>query len=165
MLPIFALFSRPIAVACACATVLLFSANAAFAAPDASPAPIASPGVAVADLAQQYVGSPYRWGGTSPAGFDCTGFVMWVYSQFGVSLPHNEAGQLASGTAVSADDLQPGDVLVFANTYRRGLSHVGIYMGNGEFVHAADERHGVVVSNLWDGYWSPRFVGASRAIA
>jgi cell wall-associated NlpC family hydrolase len=61
--------------------------------------------------------------------------------------------------------LQPGDVLVFANTYRRGLSHVGIYLGDGQFVHAADERHGVLVSSLWDSYWGPRFVGASRAMA
>jgi cell wall-associated NlpC family hydrolase len=151
---------------CACAAVLSLSANAAFAAPDAAPASslVLAPGAQVANLAEQYVGTPYRWGGSSPAGFDCTGFVMWVYSQFGVDLPHNEAGQLASGASVPADDLQPGDVLVFANTYRRGLSHVGIYVGNGQFVHAADERHGVTVSNLWDGYWGPRFVAASRAI-
>jgi cell wall-associated NlpC family hydrolase len=149
---------------CACALVLSSSASVAFAAPDAAATPVRSPGADVADLAQQYVGSPYRWGGASPAGFDCTGFVMWVYSQFGIGLPHNEAGQLASGASVSADDLQPGDVLVFVNTYRRGLSHVGIYVGNGQFVHAVDERQGVLVSNLWDGYWGPRLVGASRAI-
>jgi cell wall-associated NlpC family hydrolase len=131
--------------------------SVAAAAPD--------PGSQVADLAQQYVGSAYRWGGSSPAGFDCTGFVMWVYSQFGVALPHNEAGQLASGPRIGAADLQPGDVLVFANTYRRGLSHVGIYVGDGRFVHAIDERHGVQLSDLWDGYWMPRFVGASRALA
>jgi cell wall-associated NlpC family hydrolase len=151
---------------CAFAAVLSFSASAAFAAPEA--APVASftlgPGGEVAYLAEQYVGTPYRWGGASPAGFDCTGFVMWVYSQFGVDLPHNEAGQLASGSSVAADLLRPGDVLVFANTYRSGLSHVGIYVGNGQFVHAADERHGVTVSNLWDSYWGPRFVGATRAI-
>lgn len=122
------------------------------------------PGSGVADLAQQYVGSAYRWGGSSPAGFDCTGFVMWVYSQFGVALPHNEAGQLASGPRVAAEDLAPGDVLVFANTYRRGLSHVGIYVGDGRFVHAVDEAHGVMVSSLWDSYWAPRFVGATRAM-
>lgn len=147
-----------------CALALLSSASVAFAAPDAAPSPITSPGDAVANLAEAYLGSPYRWGGTSPAGFDCTGFVMWVYSQFGVGLPHNEAGQLASGAPVGADDLQPGDVLVFANTYRRGLSHTGIYVGNGQFAHAADERHGVMLSNLWDNYWSARFVGASRAL-
>ena len=92
-------------------------------------------------------------------------FVMWVFAQFGVSLPHTEAGQLASGTAVETDDLRAGDVVVFANTYRRGLSHVGIYLGEGRFVHAADERHGVQVSSLWDGYWGPRYVAATRALA
>jgi cell wall-associated NlpC family hydrolase len=146
---------------CAAAAVLLCGAAPALAAPDRT----TDPGTQVADLAQQYVGSPYRWGGMSPAGFDCTGFVLWVYSQFGISLPHDESGQLASGPRVSAADLQPGDVLVFANTYRRGLSHVGIYIGSGQFVHAVDESHGVMVSNVWDGYWSPRFVGASRALS
>jgi cell wall-associated NlpC family hydrolase len=172
-------FVRKITVCCACALVLAFGTTTALAAPaDApvplpqpaststtAPAPEANPGTELADFAQQYVGSPYRWGGASPSGFDCTGFVMWVYSQFGVSLPHNEAGQLASGDRVSADDLEPGDVLVFANTYRAGLSHTGIYLGDGQFVHAADERHGVTVSALWDGYWGPRLVGATRAIS
>jgi cell wall-associated NlpC family hydrolase len=151
-------------MSCACALLLAFSASSALAAPLETPVPAPSAAGDLADFAQQYVGSPYRWGGASPAGFDCTGFVMWVYSQFGVSLPHNEAGQLASGERIGADDLQPGDVLVFANTYRAGLSHTGIYVGNGQFVHAADERHGVVVSALWDGYWGPRLVGAARAL-
>jgi cell wall-associated NlpC family hydrolase len=140
-------------------------ASAAMAAPDMAPSPSATPGIQVADVAQQYVGSRYVWGGSSPAGFDCTGFVMWVFGQFGVSMPHNEAGQLNSGDRVSADELQPGDVLVFANTYRSGLSHVGIYVGEGRFVHAVDESHGVLVSNLWDSYWAPRLVGATRALA
>ena len=122
-------------------------------------------GSQVANLATQYVGAKYAWGGASPAGFDCTGFVMWVYSQFGVSLPHTEAGQLAAGQPVSADDLQPGDVVVFANTYRPGLSHAGIYLGNGRFIHAVDESHGVLVSNMWDSYWGPRFFAASRELA
>jgi cell wall-associated NlpC family hydrolase len=148
-------FARRLAVCCACFG-LLFSARVAVAEPD--------PGSQVADLAQQYVGSRYAWGGSSPAGFDCTGFVMWVYGQFGVQLPHNESGQLNSGAAVSSDDLQPGDVLVFANTYRPGLSHTGIYLGDGRFVHAVDEAHGVMVSQLWDSYWGPRLVGASRAV-
>lgn len=162
---------RRFVACCTCAAILSVGATAAFAAPDSDLAPAVAatdpapdPGAEVADLAEQYVGSPYRWGGTSPAGFDCTGFVMFVYSQFGVSLPHNEAGQLDSGPRVSADDLQPGDVLVFANTYRAGLSHTGIYIGDGQFVHAADERHGVMVSALWDSYWGPRLVGATRAI-
>jgi cell wall-associated NlpC family hydrolase len=168
---------RKITVCCACALLLAPGATTALAAPADAPvpqatstpaaasAPSADPGAELADFAEQYVGSPYRWGGASPSGFDCTGFVMWVYSQFGVSLPHNEAGQLASGDRVSADDLEPGDVLVFANTYRAGLSHTGIYVGDGQFVHAADERHGVTVSALWDGYWGPRLVGATRTLS
>ena len=158
------LYVPRIAVCGACVVAFCASTSVAFAAPEAAPVPAPSPGAQVADLAEEYVGSPYRWGGASPAGFDCTGFVMWVYSQFGVPLPHDEAGQLASGVAVSAEDLQPGDVLVFANTYRRGLSHVGIYLGEGQFVHAVDERHGVTVSALWDSYWAPRLVGAARDV-
>ena len=172
-------FVRRILVGCICAAVLALSASSALAAPAGSPdfasvaAPVdrpevesePAPGAEVADLAEHYIGSPYRWGGASPSGFDCTGFVMWVYSQFGVAMPHNEAGQLASGDRVGTDDLQPGDVLVFANTYRRGLSHAGIYVGNGQFVHAADERHGVIVSSLSDSYWGSRLAGASRAIS
>jgi cell wall-associated NlpC family hydrolase len=137
-------------------------ATVAFAASEDSPA---IDGTRVADLAEAYIGAPYVWGGTSPADFDCTGFVQWVYAHFGISLPHSEAGQLASGPAVSVEDLQPGDVLVFANTYRRGLSHAGIYLGDGRFVHAADERHGVTISRLWDGYWAQRLAGASRELA
>jgi cell wall-associated NlpC family hydrolase len=144
-------------VLCCSLVVLSGAARVAADGPD--------PGAEVADLAQGYVGTRYRWGGMSPAGFDCTGFVKFVYSHFGVELPRNEAGQLNSGLPVGVDDLQPGDLVVFANTYKRGLSHVGIYLGDGRFVHAANERHGVTVSNLWDGYWGPRFAGASRALA
>jgi cell wall-associated NlpC family hydrolase len=142
-----------------CVVVL---AALAFVQPAAA-APVPE-GEQVVGLATQYVGARYIFGGASPSGFDCTGFVMWVYDQFGVSLPHNEAGQLNSGPRVSPEDLRPGDVVVFANTYRAGLSHAGIYVGDGQFVHAADERHGVVVSNLWDSYWGPRFVGATRTL-
>jgi cell wall-associated NlpC family hydrolase len=156
---------RRLAMCLAVMTVLLSSASVALAAPDAAPVPtVRDQGSELADFAEQFVGSRYRWGGASPAGFDCTGFVMWIFSQFGVALPHNESGQLDSGPRVGPDDLQPGDVLVFANTYRAGLSHTGIYVGDGQFVHAADERHGVVISNLWDSYWAPRLVGASRAL-
>jgi cell wall-associated NlpC family hydrolase len=149
---------RLLAVCFAIALVLPMSANAA--SDDAG-----SSGSNVAELAVQYVGSPYRWGGASPAGFDCTGFVQWVFSQVGVWMPRSEAAQLATGRRISVDELEPGDVLVFANTYRAGLSHVGIYLGEGEFVHAVDERHGVMVSRVYDAYWAPRLVGASRALA
>lgn len=122
------------------------------------------PGVSVANLAASQAGAPYAWGGSSPYGFDCTGFVQWVYRQFGVELPRTEAGQWASGMPVGAENLEPGDILIFANTYRAGLSHVGIYLGEGLFVHAVDPRRGVMISVLWSEYWTPRFVGASRPL-
>ena len=153
-------FVLPCVVALAALTSI--QVQPAAAAPVGGEAP--APGAQVVDLATQYVGARYVFGGASPSGFDCTGFVTWVYGQFGVSLPHNEAGQLNSGPRVGPEDLQPGDVVVFANTYRAGLSHTGIFVGDGKFVHAANERTGVVISNLWDSYWGPRFVGASRAL-
>ncbi len=131
---------------------------------EASPAK-STPGVQVADIAEEQIGAPYVWGGTSPYGFDCTGFVTWVFGQLGLDLPRTEAGQLASGPRVGMDDLQPGDIVVFADTFRRGLSHTGVYVGGGQFVHAVDERHGVAVSTVWDVYWAQRFVGASRPLA
>jgi cell wall-associated NlpC family hydrolase len=79
-------------------------------------------------------------------------------------MPHNEAGELASGSPVASGDLQPGDILVFANTCPRGLSHAGNYLGEGRFARAADESPGVVVSTPWDSYWRPRLVGASRVL-
>jgi cell wall-associated NlpC family hydrolase len=87
-------------------------------------------GQAVA-IAEQYLGVPYVWGGASPSGFDCSGLVMYVYAQLGVSLPHNAAAQMSALPAVPLSDLQPGD-LVFFN----GASHVGIYVGNGTMIHA-----------------------------
>ena len=147
------------------AIVTLVPVSAVSAAPLDAPVADVSVGASVADLAGQYVGTPYAWGGTSPRGFDCTGFVLFVYSQFGVALGHNEASQLAAGPRIGSDSLEPGDIVVFANTYRAGLSHTGIYLGNGRFVHAANEYTGVTVSNLWDGYWGPRYVGASRPLA
>jgi cell wall-associated NlpC family hydrolase len=116
----------------------------------------------VATTAVRFLGYPYRWGGASPAGFDCAGFVAYVYGSEGVRLPSSLGGQLASGRRVAADELRAGDLVFFANTYMPGLSHVGIYVGSGRFVHAADEAHGVVTSSLWDHYWAPRYYGASR---
>jgi len=161
------LFTVRVRRAMSVATFAVFVAASPMSASEVANDPSApsAAGQTVADVAAQQVGAPYRWGGTSPAGFDCTGFVQWTFRQIGLALPRTEAGQLGSGPQVSAEELQPGDLLVFANTYRRGLSHTGIYLGEGRFVHAVDERHGVTVSNLWDAYWSPRFVGASRPSA
>ena len=106
----------------------------------------------------RYLGVPYVWGGSSPSGFDCSGFVAYVYAQMGVSLPHYTGAQWAVGEPVSTSDLQPGDLVFFD-----GLGHVGIYVGNDRFVHASSSR-GVTVSSLHEKYWATRYLGAKRLI-
>ncbi len=116
----------------------------------------------VAALAVAAVGQPYRWGGSAPGGFDCSGFVRWAYTQAGLPLPRTIADQLAVGRHVDRGTLATGDLISFVNTYREGLSHVGIYLGSNKFVHAADEAQGVTVSDLQDDYWRSRFYKAVR---
>lgn len=106
-------------------------------------------------------GMRYRRGGTSRGGFDCSGFTRYVYAKYGVSLPHSSAAQSRLGTPVTRSQLQPGD-LVFFETYRRGISHVGIYIGNNQFVHASTPRGGVRVDSLNQAYYSKRYRGARR---
>jgi cell wall-associated NlpC family hydrolase len=109
-------------------------------------------------IALQYLGVPYVWGGASPAtGFDCSGFVMFVYAQLGVSLPHNAAAQFGYGTPVSRDQLAPGDLVFFD-----GLGHVGIYIGGGEFVHAPHTGDVVKISSLSEAWYAATYVGARR---
>ena len=122
-----------------------------------APAPDARYGGAVG-IAMQYLGVPYKWGGASPeTGFDCSGFLMYVYSKLGVSLPHNAAMQYRLGTAVSKDQLQPGD-LVFFN----GLGHNGMYIGGGQFIHAPHTGDVVKISSLSDSWYARTWVGARR---
>lgn len=128
-----------------------------------SAAPVSSIGEQIVATAMQYLGYPYAWGGTTPAGFDCSGFVYYVVNQvIGGSFPRGLEGQAVSGTYVDPGNLQPGDLVFFQNTYMWGLSHVGIYIGNGQFIHAANESTGVIISNMWDGYWGPRYYTARR---
>jgi len=108
----------------------------------------------------QYVGVPYVFGGTTPSGFDCSGFVRYVYANAGIWLPRAADEQFESGYAVS--NLQPGD-LVFFSTYTYGASHSGIYLGNGKFISATSSS-GVRIDNLYDGYWGSCYIGARRVI-
>ena len=110
----------------------------------------------VVGIAMQYLGIPYVYGGSSPSGFDCSGFVMYVYAQVGVSLPHNAAMQYGYGTPVDRSQLQPGD-LVFFN----GLGHNGIYIGGGQFIHSPHTGDVVKISSL-SGWYSSTWVGARR---
>lgn len=113
--------------------------------------------------AAQYLGTPYRYGGASPGGFDCSGFTSYVFQQFGISLNRSAAGQYGQGSAVSKASLIAGD-LVFFNTYG-GVSHVGIYTGNGEFIHSSSPQSGgVIYSALSESYYASRYVGARRVI-
>lgn len=114
-------------------------------------------------FARQYVGVPYVWAGRSPAGFDCSGFVWYVYSNFGVGLPRMADGQFEVGLQVSRRDLVPGD-LVFFSTYEPGPSHVGIYIGNGQFIHASSGAAEVVVTPLNKAYYLERYLGARRVL-
>jgi cell wall-associated NlpC family hydrolase len=117
-----------------------------------------SRGARVASIATRYLGIPYRWGGSSPStGFDCSGFVMYLYRQVGVSLPHNAAMQYRHGRAVSRGSLRRGDIVFF-----NGLGHNGIYLGGGRFIHSPNTGDVVKISGLSEGWYSSRYVGARR---
>jgi cell wall-associated NlpC family hydrolase len=131
-------------------------APSAVEAPAAVPSPAPSRYGGVVGIAMQYLGIPYVYGGSSPSGFDCSGFVMYVYAQIGVSLPHNAAAQYGYGTPVDRSQLQPGD-LVFFN----GLGHNGIYIGGGSFIHSPHTGDVVKISSI-SGWYSSTWVGARR---
>ncbi len=122
-------------------------------------------GSAIAGLALKYQGYRYAYGGASPvAGFDCSGFTQWVYSQFGLNLPRTSYAQWDAGTHVVYSDLSPGD-LVFFTIDGVFAAHVGIYLGNGEFISSATPSQGVIVQNLSEAYWAQCYDGAVQAFA
>ena len=116
----------------------------------------------LARTALHFLGTPYVFGGTSSSGFDCSGFVQHVYAMAGIALPRTADAQYDAGRPATGGP-HVGD-LVFFETYTDGVSHVGVYLGKGEFVHASSS-HGVMVSKLSDSYWRSRYVGAKRLIA
>ena len=113
--------------------------------------------------AAQYKGVPYVFGGTTPNGFDCSGYVQYVFAKHGIRLTRTADTQALEGKYVSKKSLRPGD-LVFFTTYEPGASHVGIYAGNGQFWNATSSR-GIMLSNLNDSYWGPRYYTARRILA
>ncbi len=113
--------------------------------------------------AMKYIGVPYQWGGTSPKGFDCSGFTHYVMLQHNVIIPRVARNQYYdAGTWVAWNSLKPGD-LVFFTTYAPGPSHVGIYIGNNQFIHSSSSK-GVVISSLTNTYYATRYIGAKRVI-
>ncbi len=120
-------------------------------------------GQAIVDYAMQYVGYPYVYAGAGPDAFDCSGFTEWVIQHtLGTDITHDMFTQVQMGSEVSRNSLQPGDLVFFQNTFRPGLSHVAIYIGNGQIVHAENESTGVVVSDLNSDYYSSRYYDARR---
>jgi cell wall-associated NlpC family hydrolase len=113
----------------------------------------------VVGVALSQLGTPYVWAGSAPGGFDCSGLVMWAYSQVGVSLPHSTYAQWGYGVSVSRDQLQPGDLVFFD-----GLGHVGIYIGGGQFVHAPHTGDVVKISSLDESWYASTYVGARRIL-
>jgi peptidoglycan DL-endopeptidase LytF len=145
------------------------------AAPAPAPAPARKPAVQapatngalgerVTTYARQFLGWRYIWAGSGPedGGFDCSGFVMHVYGKFGYSVPHSTDYLVNVGKAVPASDLQPGDILIWSNTYKPGPSHTGIYIGGGKFIHAENESSGVTIDNLSNPYYAARYTTARR---
>jgi cell wall-associated NlpC family hydrolase len=152
------------------ATVL---AGCATAPPPAGPDPVAAPvppaappvdgaRLTVIFASLQQVGVPYAYGGSSPAGFDCSGLVQYVFANAGFPLPRTAAAQHAAASPLPLTDAAPGDLLFFRD--RGTTSHVGIYVGDGRFVHAPRTGRNVALDRVDDDYWRRRFAGAGRVI-
>ena len=112
--------------------------------------------------AKQYLGVPYKYGGSSPSGFDCSGFVYYVYRSLGINISRTQATMYGQGRPISKSELQPGDLVFFQNTYKAGISHVGIYVGDGKFIHSPHSGEVVSYANLYSDYYTSHYYGAAR---
>lgn len=127
-------------------------------------------GQALVDMARQYLGARYVYGGSGPKTFDCSGFTMYLCKQFGISMPHSATSQWQSGKGTkiySIADMEPGDLVYFCDPTRskgKACSHCGVYIGDGEFIHASSSGKGVITSNLTSGYYNRYFVGGLRIV-
>jgi hypothetical protein len=131
----------------------------AMAAPGSTYVPIS--GNYILAQAQHYIGTPYLFGGYSPDGFDCSGLIYYILNKVGYPCERSAAYQYNMGYSVSRNELRPGDLVFFANTYASGISHVGVYAGGGKFIHAPSDGGSVCYSSL-SGYWSDHYHGARR---
>lgn len=127
------------------------------------PVPQVDQARAVILTAEQSLGVPYLFGAEGPEAFDCSGFTQWVFAARGITLPRTSRAQALVGRAVSREAMKMGDILVFVNTYREGISHVGIYIGEGRFIHAVP-RSGVSYASLNQDYWNTRLHSIRRVL-
>jgi len=144
------------------AAALNGSTQAETSAPAATEQPAPPTGSQILAEARKYLGVRYAGGGASPSGFDCSGLVYYVLSQLGYSAYRTPADQYKHGTYVAKSDLKAGDIVFFVGTGAAGISHVGIYAGNGQFIHAPNSRSSVSYSDLTSGYWANHYYGARR---
>ena len=119
-------------------------------------------GAQIVAEAKKYLGTRYVYGGASPSGFDCSGFVYYVLKQFGYTPYRTPADQYKMGTYISKNNLQPGDIVFFAGTAGTGITHVGIYVGNGQIIHSPNSRSTVSYADITSGYWANHYYGARR---
>lgn len=118
----------------------------------------------VVESTQDYKGTPYKYGGTTPAGFDCSGFVLYIFKKFDIKLPRVSGDQAKAGEAVEKDDLLPGDIVYFKETPKSKVFHSGIYIGDNEFI-SSTSSDGIRIDSLDDPYyWGKRYAGARRVI-
>lgn len=130
-----------------------------------SPSPQTSNGSQeqILEIATRYLGTPYLYGGNSPRGFDCSGFTQYVYQQVGIELPHSSKGQAQSGYKIEVSDLREGDLVFFATDNDGIIDHVGIYAGNGNFIHAS-RNYGITITTFKEGYYKGKAVACRRVL-
>ena len=128
-------------------------------------APVANPGkgATVVETAKKYIGYSYKYGASGPTSFDCSGFTSYIFKQHGISLNRTAKAQYSNGVAVSRANLQPGDLVMFGPSVS-GINHVGIYIGGGKIVHAANPSRGVTTDTINSGYYNNNYVGARRVL-